>query len=113
MSENSDITRPLVAAIRQLPWCMAHRLHAGSVPTRGGRMQLEPIGTPDVIALLRRDAEHPAHVVYFETKSPGGRLTDRQQTTHNWLRAFGHRVEVPRSLAEAMKTVREILEARR
>jgi hypothetical protein len=111
VSETSEITRPLCAAIKRLPGCRVHRLHSGSVKVRGGYLELEDAGTPDVLALLRGAAGIVP--IYFETKTNDGKLRPSQQAEHAELRRLGFRVEVPRSLAEAMTVVKEILEARR
>jgi hypothetical protein len=109
VSENSTITKPLVAAINALPFCVAHRMHSGKVKVARGWMQLEPEGTPDVLALLRSSADRMHQAVYFETKSPDGRMRPAQEALHTELRRIGFRVEVPRSFAEAMSIVREVL----
>lgn len=113
MSENDSITRPLYDAINAIPYCVAHRLHSGKVQVRRGWMQLEPKGTPDVLALLRNAPTEMHWPVYFETKALDGAERESQLKRHRQLRAIGLRVEAPRSLAEAMAVVREILEARR
>jgi hypothetical protein len=113
VTENADITRPLYDAINAIPYCVAHRLHSGKVKVRRGWMQLEPKGTPDVLALLRNGPMQMHWPVYFETKALDGEERASQVKRHRELRAIGFRVEVPRSLPEAMAVVREVLEARR
>lgn len=105
MSETSEVTRPVIDAINALPECFAYRVHSGKVKVRGGWMQLAPKGTPDLFAMVRGVAVH------FETKVERGRLSAEQREMHAHLRRAGARVEVVRSVAEAMTVVRQVMEA--
>lgn len=103
MTETSDITRPLVDAIRGIPGCVAHRLHSGKLQVRGGWLHAEPEGTPDVLAILL------GVPVYLETKVRGGRVSEAQAKAHRELERAGLRVHVVRSFAEGMTVVRQML----
>lgn len=81
-------------------WC--ERVNAGKVPTRGGFYQGAKAGTPDTIIVA------PASVAgsWLETKTPIGKLSDKQKDWHRKAAKLGVRVAVVRSAKEALETVR-------
>ena len=74
---------------------------------RGGYLQLAQEGMPDIGAVVS------GVPVLFETKTRDGKLSAHQTLLHEHLRRAGARVEVTRSVAEAVAVVRQILEARK
>jgi hypothetical protein len=57
-------------------------------------------GTPDLWVAYRGEAG------WLETKTPEGRLSPEQKAWHEHARKLGVRVEVPRSVEQALRTVR-------
>jgi len=101
MSETSDVVTPTLKALRKLPYVWATRLHSGSA--RGGKQQLSPVGSPDLLAIVR------GVPVFLEAKSETGKLRDSQTEQAMLLRAAGAVVHTVRSVAEAMDVVRRYL----
>jgi hypothetical protein len=101
MSEQSEVTSPLVKALNSLPYVWATRLHSGKV--RGGRQHLCKPGTPDVFAVVRGTP------VFFEGKADDGRVSDAQIEQVALIEAAGGCVYVVRSVGEALGVVRRLL----
>lgn len=102
MTEQSDVTSPLVKALNAIPYVWATRLHSGVV--RGGRQHLCKPGTPDVLAVVN------GAPIFFEAKASDGRVSDVQLEQAMLIRAAGAVVYVVRSVREAIEVVRKILE---
>jgi len=102
MSEQSQVTSPLVKALNSLPYVWATRLHSGKV--RGGRQHLCKPGTPDVFAVVK------SAPVFFECKADDGIVSDAQTEQAMLIRAAGGCVYVVRSVGEALDVVRRLLE---
>lgn len=101
MSEQSDVTSPTLAALSRLPGVWAMRVHSGSA--RGGKQRLAPVGTPDLLAVIRGVA------VFLECKAPKKNASPGQIEQHRRIRLAGADVVVVRSVHEALGVVREIL----
>lgn len=101
MTEQRTIVSPLLKALKLIPGVVAYRIHA-SLPLK--RMRGAGKGLPDIAVVLR------GVPLFFEAKRPkGSRYEDGQLEKHEELRRCGARVEVVRSVAEAIAVVREIL----
>jgi hypothetical protein len=99
MTESSDVTSPLVKALKLIPGLIVQRLHSG----RGRRRQLLCIpGTPDILVVAPG-----GRTLWIETKSKGGRLSPAQREMHDKLRAMGHDVRVAVLWREGVEHVRE------
>lgn len=99
MSETSDIVSPCIDAADALP-VFALRLHSGSA--RGGKQQLCPTGTPDMLFVFRG-----GRAVFVEAKSEKGRMRDGQTEMHRKLRSLAIPVHTCRSRAEVMAILTE------
>lgn len=82
MSETSEITTPTIRAINQIPYCVAHRLHAGTVKVNGGYMHHDAIGTPDILAVI--GANGSPSIIYLETKTRTGKLGHETEGGSRW-----------------------------
>lgn len=80
--------------------CMVVRVQAGHFRA-GGFVQGADPGTPDYCVLTPR-----AETIWLEIKAAKGELSDDQKRWHERARRMGHRVEVVRSVAEAVEVVR-------
>jgi hypothetical protein len=65
----------------------AIRVHAGKVAVKGGYMQLAPAGWPDFVVPLPL-----GRVLWWESKTPTGKLSEDQKRVHASLRRMGHSV---------------------
>ena len=87
MSESSDLTSPLVKAIRQCG-VMCERMNSGTVRVKGGYLQLHSAGTADILCFPR------GRVVWIETKTLTGRTrkgtADDQAEFKRKVEALGH-----------------------
>lgn len=103
MSESSELTGPLVTAIRQCG-VMCERMNSGKVRVRGGWMQLHADGTADILAFPR------GRVVWLECKKLKG--TTRKETADNQaefkrkVEALGHFYYRVTSIEEGLAAVR-------
>jgi hypothetical protein len=87
--------RAIVFALRRAGHIVL-RTHSGKVKVRGGWMQQNEEGTPDL---------HVVPSTYLETKTDDGKLSDVQRAMHEKLRRRGGVVAVVRSAAEALRAV--------
>lgn len=101
MSEQSDITSPLLKALRKLPGVWAMRVHSGSA--RGGKQHLAPDGTPDIFALIK------GRPVFFECKVAHEQMSPDQQSQQIHISRAGGFCLCVRSMPQAMKAVRKFL----
>ena len=103
MSESSELTGPLVAAIRKCG-VMCLRMNSGKAKVRGGYLQLHEKGTADILCFPR------GRVVWLETKAVAKDYHKEQQKSQADFRAqvlaLGHEHHVIRSLAEGLAAVR-------
>lgn len=103
MSESSDLTSPLVKAIKQIG-IMATRMNSGKVRVRGGWMQLHEPGTADILCFPR------GRVVWLETKTIKG-TTNKEQIENQAefqrvVTALGHSYHRITSIDEGLAAVR-------
>lgn len=107
MSETSDVTRPLLDAISNVPGCVGRRQHAGwARGLKGGRVYLGEEGWPDIIVLVR------GVTLLIETKVPGGKLRPSQVKMHARLRAAGFEVHTIDNVPDGLEIVRAALNRR-
>ena len=103
MSESSELTGPLVAAIRKCG-VMAERMNSGMVRVKGGFMQLHSPGTADILAFPR------GRVVWIECKTLTGKTrkgtAEDQAEFKRKVEALGHSYHRVTSLAEGLEAVR-------
>lgn len=104
MSETSEVTGPTVKALKRIPGIDAWRVQSGILPMGGRYVHCAPPGTPDILVVIR------GRVLYLEAKTETGKLSPVQVARHKELRSVGCRVEVIRSVKEAIAIVREMLE---
>ncbi len=98
MSE-TDISRAIKKALVSLGH-MVIRVHSGAVQKGPHWIRMADEGTPDLCVLTTG-----ARVVFCETKTPVGKLSEAQKRWHAAALERGHRVAVVRSVAEALKAV--------
>lgn len=99
MSETSDITAPLLKALRKAG-VMAHRMQSGKVKVRGGWMSLCEQGTADILCFPSRKPP-----TWLETKVASGKASDSQTDFADRVRSMGHRHFVVRSVEEGLDAV--------
>ncbi len=87
--------RAIIKALRTAGYIVM-RTHAGKVKVRGGYMQQNEAGTPDL---------HVVPGTYLETKTEDGDLSADQRKMHAKLRRAGGRVETVRTVADALVAV--------
>ena len=96
----SQIQRAIVTALR------LRGLIVVAIPNGGHRRRTEAAimkgegvvpGVPDLCVPMPS-----ARTVWLEVKAPKGRVTDAQDQMHARLRMLGHRVEIVRSVDEAL-----------
>lgn len=73
MSEQSEVVRPILDALRSMGIC-AWRNQSGKVRVRGGFMMLAPKGTPDIVGFLR-----DGRFLGIECKLPDGKHQETQE----------------------------------
>jgi hypothetical protein len=96
MSE-TDISRDIHDALCLLGHPTV-RINSGRVKVRGAWMHLAPAGTPD------RYVEGLGGF-WLETKTPIGKLSEKQRERHQELASRGERVAVVSSVEEAVRVV--------
>ena len=83
------------------------RINNGKFLSLDGKRVIDlglPNGIPDLLVLLPG-----MRCVWFETKTPVGRLSADQRNFHQILRNLGHTVFVPRSVEDAVTQIKEVL----
>lgn len=100
MSE-TDLYDPIKKTLERFGHLVT-RVHSGKVKVRGGWMQLADPGTPDhhVVASFGVSG-------WLETKTPVGKLSEAQKRWHARARSLGQRVNVVRSVEEAIAAIKE------
>jgi hypothetical protein len=104
MSEQGQVTGPVIEALNAIPNVIAFRIHSGRKNLGGRWIHLGPKGMPDVGVCVRGKA------LFFEAKIDKNQPTEDQLRQHERLRRAGADVRVIRSVGEALDAVREILE---
>ena len=99
-SETRDVVGPTLRALNSLPYCLAERLQSGRA--RGGKMRLCSAGCPDLFAIIC------GTTVFFEAKTPIGRLSPAQLEWHRRARNAGAFVQVIRSPREAIEVAKSL-----
>lgn len=101
--EQDTVTAPLVRLLTDLypDKLEVRRRGASKVPTRGGYVYLGEPGDPDVEVIFG------SHVMFIETKVPGGKLRPSQVAMHERMQRKGMRVRVARTPGEGVEHVRE------
>lgn len=102
MTEQADITSPLLKALRQLQKSgvplIVERLQCGTA--RGGRVQLCSAGAPDILCVVNGVA------FGIETKSATGGLRESQRQWHRQAARCGMAVWVVRDVESGLSIVR-------
>jgi len=101
MSEQSEMTGPLVEMIRQMG-IFCERMNSGIVKVRGGWMHMHSKGTADILAFPR------GRVVWIETKTADGH-TNKEQIENQ--AEFGRKVTELGHEYHRIKTIDEGLAA--
>lgn len=111
MSENSDITRPLIDALNQTGG-LALRMNSGKVRVKGGFMQLHEKGTADILFFPRNNTGIEWDIdymrpVWIETKAVKREGHKEQREAQDAFRhrveALGHEYVYCRSVAEGLE----------
>jgi Holliday junction resolvase len=104
MSEQSEITTPLLKMLRQMG-IFCERMNSGKVQVRGGWLQLHSPGTADILAFPR------GRVVWIETKTAKGKTNkeqlDNQAEFARRVRELGHEYYRVKSIDEGLDSVRK------
>lgn len=97
----TQISRGIQDAIEAMG-LIVERLQSGTATgLRGGRMRLASPGTPDLFVAVGGG-------LFLECKTPTGKLSENQLRWHRIARAHGVRVEVVRSVEDAVRVVLEM-----
>jgi hypothetical protein len=100
MSETSELTGPLISALRDAgAWPI--RMQSGRVRVRGGWMMLAPAGTADILCFPQRKP-----ITWIETKTLAGELRGKQEEFRERVVGWGHRYIVARSIDEGLEALR-------
>jgi hypothetical protein len=109
MSENKDLTRPLIDALNRTGG-LAMRMNSGRVRVKGGFMQLHEKGTADILFFPRprsvgQYAEAP---VWIETKSghSNREQIENQAAFREKVEALGHRYIRATTIDEGLEALR-------
>ena len=100
MSEQSEITGPLVKMLRQMG-IFTLRLNSGKVRVRGGYMHLCPEGTADILCWPK------GRTCWLETKASKGMMRDKQMEFRDTVTSLGHEYHAVRSIDAGLDAVRE------
>ena len=103
MSE-SDLYARIVEVAKKLG-LIALRLNSGKVPTRGGWMQLCPVGTPDAVIF-----GPCGQALFLEAKVEGKDLSPAQKEFRAKAARLGHVVERVVTEADVVRAVKEHLQ---
>lgn len=98
MSEQDSVTSPLLKALNRIPGVWAMRIHSGRA--RGGRQHLAPVGTPDILAIVR------GRPLFFECKTELGKASPAQMEQARRIGHAGACTYVVRSVTDGMRIVR-------
>lgn len=113
MSENSELTRPLIDALNQTGG-LALRMNSGKVRVRNGFMQLHGAGTADIL-FFPKDAspfytDRAPQPVWIETKilkrDRHKAQREGQEAFKDRVEALGHRYIHATTIAEGLEALR-------
>lgn len=101
MSSETALSKSITKALQALG-CIVIRVQSGVLRFGGRVVRCAPKGTPDLVVLMKG-----GRTIWLEIKTASGKVSEEQQRTHGHWRSIGHTVAVVKSVAEAVKVVRE------
>jgi hypothetical protein len=115
MSENSELTRPLIDALNQTGG-LAMRMNSGKVRVKGGFMQLHEKGTADILFFPKSTVVWASHEdgrsmqpVWIETKNfkrdSHKDQREAQEAFRARVEALGHRYIHATTISEGMEAL--------